>query len=622
MVVAFHAGLPVPRGFSGVDVFFVISGFVITGVLIRAYRRTRTLQLPTFYWRRFRRLTPALALLVAVTAVLSAFLQSPFGEQTATARTGIAAMLLVANVVIGRASGYFDPAAELNPLLNTWSLSVEEQFYLLLPPLALLALVVLRRRVNPRELALFATLLVTVISFSLAVATSLSISIPYLNFVPPFFNPLTRAWEFGVGALIAMAAGRFKMGQRASRFVVAFGLVLIAVAAFGLSDSTPFPGPWTLLPVLGASLVLAAGIGNHPTPLLCHPWLVALGDRSYAIYLWYWPWIVFAAAIWGASWTIGVLAAVASLAPAFLSYRFLEQPMRHWSPRSTLTAFVGSGLIICIPIFLSAALGYGAQAGWGQRVWIETRNALAQGHQACAQQECRRVTTASDVTDSATVVIGDSHAWHLLEAASIVAQARDEPLLDLSLPGCPLYDPSVLDPRLPAPASESCSRANETRIGELSRLPEGSLVIIGTGPGYWLDPRGASNLIEGLRASVKEVAAEGIQVALVAPIFEFNASKTPSPNPTLCSPVSMITGACPMTVRLEEIQGPSPKARKDLQALADMTGVTYVDLVDWQCPSGECGTRSDGALIYMDESHLSAEFSRLVGPWIRLALAT
>lgn len=134
MVVAFHSGLPVPGGFVWVDVFFVISGFVITAMLMREWATTGRIRFGRFYVRRFKRLTPALALMVAVTMIISVFVLSPLGTQQTAAKTAFGAILLVANLVIARTTGgYFSAPAEINPLLNVWSLSVEEQFYLGFP---------------------------------------------------------------------------------------------------------------------------------------------------------------------------------------------------------------------------------------------------------------------------------------------------------------------------------------------------------------------------------------------------------------------------------------------------------------------------------------------------------
>ena len=146
LVVAFHAGLSVPGGFVGVDVFFVISGFVITAMIQREHSTTGRFRFGRFYLRRFKRLTPALALMVAVTMLLSFCLLSPFGAQQTAALTGLGAMVLGANFVISKRTGdYFDLPAESNPLLHTWSLSVEEQFYLMFPAFLLLGWLLTRR---------------------------------------------------------------------------------------------------------------------------------------------------------------------------------------------------------------------------------------------------------------------------------------------------------------------------------------------------------------------------------------------------------------------------------------------------------------------------------------------
>lgn len=147
MVIAFHAKLPLPGGFVGVDVFFVISGFVITSMLLREHARSGRIDLKRFYIRRFKRLTPALAVMVVITLVASTLLSSPLGPQQNTALTGLGAIALIANLVIAQTSGgYFDAPAATNALLHTWSLSVEEQFYLVFPVLLIVSLRFARRR--------------------------------------------------------------------------------------------------------------------------------------------------------------------------------------------------------------------------------------------------------------------------------------------------------------------------------------------------------------------------------------------------------------------------------------------------------------------------------------------
>jgi peptidoglycan/LPS O-acetylase OafA/YrhL len=168
-IIAYHAGLPLPGGFVGVDMFFVISGFVITAMLLREWNRHRKISFRNFYFRRVKRLAPALAFMTVVTVSVSFLVLSPFGPQELVAQTGIGAILSVANIVIARSTGnYFDPAADANPLLHTWSLSVEEQFYWIFPMLLSLGLILGSRL---RTLSQKAMLL---ISLMLAVAVGMT----------------------------------------------------------------------------------------------------------------------------------------------------------------------------------------------------------------------------------------------------------------------------------------------------------------------------------------------------------------------------------------------------------------------------------------------------------------
>jgi peptidoglycan/LPS O-acetylase OafA/YrhL len=173
MVVLFHAGLPVPGGFVGVDVFFVISGFVIAAMLLREADSRGRVSIRRFYWRRFLRLSPALALLVVATMVLTFVLLPPFGEQQNAAQTAIGAALLVANGVIAiTTGGYFGASADSNPLLNTWSLSVEEQFYLVFPSLLILGIALSRRVGRQRSVAVLVIAMASIVSFVMALLGS------------------------------------------------------------------------------------------------------------------------------------------------------------------------------------------------------------------------------------------------------------------------------------------------------------------------------------------------------------------------------------------------------------------------------------------------------------------
>ncbi len=324
LVVLFHAELPVPGGFVGVDVFFVISGFVITAMLMREWARHGRIRFGHFYFRRFLRLTPALALVVAIVALASVFLQNPFGAQQTTARTGMGAMLLSANYVIGHAAGdYFADNATTNPLLHTWSLSVEEQFYLVFPALLAVAWLLVRRG-RPKAPLVIVTA-IAVASFALGVAWSFGSTWAEgltTYFGGPesfaFYSSLTRGWEFAAGALLALGLSRIPVPTPAvARLIGAVGAVVLAVSAFAIHDSQPFPGVVALLPVAGTVLLILAG-SHHTTgvssALSTRP-MVWLGDISYSWYLWHWPLIVFAALLFP-NRPVLLIAAAAAVAAA------------------------------------------------------------------------------------------------------------------------------------------------------------------------------------------------------------------------------------------------------------------------------------------------------------------
>ena len=267
LVVAFHAGLPVPGGFVGVDVFFVISGFVITSMLHRELLETGRIGLAHFYIRRFKRLTPALALMVAVVMAASVLILSPIESQGNAALTALGAIFLVANVVIARTTGnYFDADADTNPLLHTWSLSVEEQFYLIFPVMLLIGWRLGSRYRRATAVSGVAIGIGGAISLALALGEAKGVGFTALpESLIGFYGPATRAWEFAAGVLLALGARRLTtLSTSLSLAMSGVGAALLCGSLWLISDATPFPGPWTLVPVCGTLLLIAAGPGNGP----------------------------------------------------------------------------------------------------------------------------------------------------------------------------------------------------------------------------------------------------------------------------------------------------------------------------------------------------------------------
>jgi peptidoglycan/LPS O-acetylase OafA/YrhL len=326
MVITYHL-FPrlLPGGFTGVDVFFVISGYLITQ-LIQAGLQSHTFSLVGFYQRRVRRIVPALLVVLAACFAFGWFVLLP-NEFRWLGEAILWSAPFLANVFYAHVTGYFDPGADYNLLLHLWTLGVEEQFYLLWP---LLLIVAVRYRVT-------VSVLVAVI------AASLAISLWGARYAPVthFFLPGPRAWEFAIGALLATweNGGYRTPGSRlsgppsesAAQSWALAGLVLIAAGALSLSAENTFPGGWAVIPAGGAALLIAAGSRSLVNRrLLGIMPVVFLGRLSYSLYLWHWPVLAFTRAIWGPELSPGALAGVivVTLAAAFASYHTVEVPLR------------------------------------------------------------------------------------------------------------------------------------------------------------------------------------------------------------------------------------------------------------------------------------------------------
>lgn len=315
-VILFHAGFDAfSGGFVGVDVFFVISGYLITSIII-AERAAGTFSIAGFYERRARRILPALFLVMAL-CIPAAWLWLLPADMQDFAQSAAAVTVFSSNVLFWVTSGYFDSAAEMKPLLHTWSLGVEEQFYLFFP----LVLVFLWRfRLLLWPLAALA---------SLALAQWAAQAWP----VAAFFLLPTRAWELLLGAMVALylSAGRRPGSGAGADLAAVLGLLLILYATFAFDAGTPFPGLPALLPTVGALLIiLCAGPGTWTGRMLGTAPLVMIGLVSYSAYLWHQPLMAFARHRGGGEagpWLLGALAAL-SLPLAWLSWKYVEAPFR------------------------------------------------------------------------------------------------------------------------------------------------------------------------------------------------------------------------------------------------------------------------------------------------------
>ena len=396
LVVLYHADLPgIHGGYVGVDVFFVLSGFLITGLIVRELRATGRLDLPAFYARRARRLLPAAAMAIAGTVLLSAVLLPALRLPDVTGDAA-AASLYVSNLrFAAQATDYLASDLAPSPLLHFWSLGVEEQFYLFWPALLLGVATVGRwGRGWGRRQATWnddeATSRRLVQAIAAVAVLSFVASLILTNAAQPwaFFSLPTRAWELAIGALLALGAERLgRLPPLVGGGLVAAGLGMVTLAGVVLQQATPFPGTAALLPTIGAGLVIAGGAAGAltlPARLLALAPLRFLGRISYSLYLWHWPILVLpAAAIDGSLpflarlFLVGVAVLVATA-----SQRWIEDPIRHGRfvgrrvGRTLALAGATSALVALLAVGVGTAANATLPQGIGQA--SDDPNALPQ----------------------------------------------------------------------------------------------------------------------------------------------------------------------------------------------------------------------------------------------------
>lgn len=357
LVLVYHSGAPLGGGFAGVDVFFVVSGFVITAQLVRELEQGKQFSLLTFYGRRAKRLLPAASLVVVVTAVAAWFL-APAAQWRTIAGDLIGSAAYVVNwVFAGRAVDYLAEDVDPSPMQHYWSLAVEEQFYIVWP-LIILALIWVSRRLRgtaiPSRLLLSAGLTLVVLLPSFLWAMYLTAAAPERA----FFVTTTRMWELALGALVALGAHQWQRLPRSLAALLAWaGLTAVLVGAVVQDGTTPWPGPGAAVPVLGTAAVIIGGFAaGRGGPLVLLGWrpLVWIGGLSYSLYLWHWALLVIVGWHFGDLDTAtGLLVVTLSVLPAWLSFRFVERPIRH-APR--LNSSPGTALSVGLNMSLAGVI--------------------------------------------------------------------------------------------------------------------------------------------------------------------------------------------------------------------------------------------------------------------------
>jgi peptidoglycan/LPS O-acetylase OafA/YrhL len=626
IVVAFHCGLRgFGGGFVGVDVFFTVSGYLITGLLVAEFQRTSSISLVDFYARRVRRLLPAAALVLACTLIVSTLLLAP-QELSFAGRAARATAVYVGNVFFAaNAADYFSPNVETNPLLHMWTLAVEEQFYVVWPLLIMLGL----RHVRSRRLLVGLLAALAVLSLAVS-AWATDAARPFA-----FYQLPSRAWEFALGGLAALFPAGRPILSPAGRMLVGWcGLASIALFQYFLSPASAFPGWLALGPAVGTAVILVAGAGTrvgvgrllHVRPLQF------LGKMSYSWYLWHWPFLVLAAALFPGTPTSGkLLAVLLALGVAALAHRWVENPIRFHHrlvdrPRLTLAfgAMLMVGSLSIAQLSIRVANGLTADrtlrqiaAAAGDIADMPRAQCVSLGRSA----EVRTCTFGDRSSPTTVVLFGDSHAIQWFNALERMAVARSWKLTTVVKSGCAAADATLEYPDRHFVAI--CSTWRHAAIDAIAKLHP-AVVVMGSSTG-WRKSAGRAladrvqEWQQGTQRTLIALSASNARVLIMrdtpAPPFDVPACLARSARHAWY-PGGSCAFARPAAVSSEIFAS-------EQGAAAGMSNVRFIDMTPALCSTDRCTATLGDAIAYRDDNHLTgASAATLEPPLERALLAT
>jgi peptidoglycan/LPS O-acetylase OafA/YrhL len=628
LVIAFHFGMPgLSGGFIGVDVFFVISGYLITDIILREMEEG-TFTVIGFYERRMKRIFPALLTMIVVTLAGAVFFLTP-GDYATVARSAIRAVLSVSNIFFYRHTGYFDQAAELQPMLHTWSLGVEEQFYFVWP-LLLLAIFTMTKGKQQ---------IIAGICACLALGSFVwSVDLMSADPKAAFYLAHARSWELGAGALVAIAPRRwFRCHHLLGEAMPIFGLALIIVSGVKLDISSPFPGVNALSPVVGAAFIvapwtcsttMAVGLSARP--------LVLIGKISYSLYLWHWP-ILVLYKHYSLGAQPGLLDATALLLGIFslswLSWRFVELPARR--SRLPRWSHIGAGLGTATAV-AGLSLIVETADGFPQRIQKTARG--MQSLAAMWEWNCPQSVTHPYFGNKAVcaigapwhsarergVIWGDSHAQHY--APLLDKPARDRGLSVLLFPGIclPIVTKDGVQRHFPKQPTynQQCSERRGRLLSFLRSDEDVSLLMLAAAwqhypvELYINDPPRSRELgVELMQAGLDRLMDETRRPGLHTIVLSDVALQ---PNVAIgcimaTSGVILRRDCTPSIFEIprERVEKAHAATNAIIRALPERwSNVSAIMVQDFMCSATACMTILNGEFLYRDSGHIRRNLKR------------
>lgn len=669
LVLLYHAGAPFfPGGFVGVDVFFVISGFLITGLLMRQSLEHGKIDLADFYARRMRRILPAatVVLLFTTAATLVVLPRTRWGD---IGHEIVGSALYYANWLFAANTDYLDADEPPSPLQHFWTLAVEEQFYIVWPLVLVLMLFLVRRLASisalPQSPLLNQTRTRRAAEFGLLliVLPSLAWSIYYTaaNPSPAYFVTTTRLWELGIGAAIAVYAAHLqRMPARIGYVLQSAGLLGILAAGFFYTAATPFPGAAALLPTLGAAAVIIGGMSGRAThgagKLLSIRPMKWVGDLSYSLYLWHWPLLIISTEILDDELRLryGLLIVALAFIPSWLSYHYVERPIRDRTylkakPARTLRAGVAYMLISVLAgtIVLASAgriplvgqsspeLSDGESAGASllaedpatgrvldhiesftpdpATAADDNPELYDEGcHQEQAQDEINACVFGDPDSDYVVALAGDSHAAQWLPALEPIAEENGWRLETYTKSSCPLNSSSI---SIDGSLYEECSTWNEGMLEQLTGADAPDHIIVSASRYSTAEDaqssEGASTVEEGFTQTWDTLEDAGVSVTV---ILDTPRAGLDIPECVAENPEALSDCAFNRDDAIDNSGYPS------LSRASESSGVSSIDLTDMICPEEQCAPIVGSVLVYQDTNHITGTYSATLSSSLESAL--